>query len=200
MDFRAFLGLDIYAEENAFHRSGDTWTPPERFLSRTVAGYPRVSFREASRLSRVLGSRSRSGEFLDMWNALYSPVGRDGYPMPLWDHETGVIDRSVARHWRDQGYDLRHYLEQNWARIGPALVGKLRFLVGDMDNFYLNLAVYHMEAFLEGTKDPHYAGAFTYARPLVGHTWAGYEQDFPMRLLRDMADHIERNAPPSRQE
>jgi hypothetical protein len=199
VDFRAFLDLDIYAEENAFHRSGDTWLAPERCLSRTETGYPRVSFREASRFSRVLGSRGRSGEFLDMWNALYGPVGADGYPQPLWDHETGVIDHEVASYWRQHGWDLRHTLEENWPTLGPALVGKLRFLVGEMDNFFLNLAVYHMETFLESTRDPHYAGVFTYARPLVGHTWAGYEQDFPMKLLRDMVAHIENNAPPELQ-
>lgn len=195
VDFREFLGIDIYTAENAFHRSGDTWRAPERFLSRSPKGYPRVSVRDASRFSLVFGTKSRSGEFIDMWNALYGPVGEDGYPRPLWDLETGVIDREVAEYWREHGYDLRYYLQENWDAIGPDLVGKLHFLVGDMDEFYLNLPVYRMERFLESTKDPYYAGSFTYDRPMVGHTWAGYQRGFPMTLLRDMAAEIAANAP-----
>jgi hypothetical protein len=196
LDFSAFMDLDIYSEVNAFHRSGDVWKAPERFFSRTVTGYPRVSMRDASRLSLVLGSKSRSGEFFDMWNAIYGPVGADGYPIPLWDHESGAIDHKVAAYWRGHGYDLRHYLEQHWSRIGSELVGKLHFFVGEMDDFYLNLAVYRMEAFLEATTDPYYAGSFTYGRPLVGHnTWVGYEDDYPIGLLRDIAEHVARNAP-----
>lgn len=195
IDFREHLNMDIYAEENAFFKSGYEWKTPERYLSRTVKGYPRVSVREASQFSRVFGSKSRSGEFIDMWNAIYGPVGEDGYPRPLYDHETGVIDKEVAAYWRDHGYDLRHYLEENWESIGADLKGKLHFLVGDMDDFYLNLAVYRMETFLESTTQPYFAGNFTYDRPMVGHTWAGYQDDYPMRLLRDMAQHIAKNAP-----
>ena len=69
------------------------------------------------------------------------------------------------------------------------------FLVGDMDVFYLNLPVYRMETFLESTTKPYYGGSFHYARPMMGHSWAGYQDDFPMRLLRDMAQHIAKNAP-----
>lgn len=122
------------------------------------------------------------------------PVGTDGYPRPIWDHETGKIDRKVALYWRDNGYDLRYYLEQNWSKIGPDLVGKLRFSCGDMDNFYTNLAMYEMENFLKDTTNPAYGGEFIWGRPKVGHGFYGFEP-WPMKLLETMAAHIAKNAP-----
>lgn len=194
VDFREFLNVDIYRDESAFSAPGRRWLVPERFASRSVKGQPRVSVRQISQLSAVLGSKGRSGEFVDMWCAIYGPVGPDGYPPAIWDHETGEIDREVAEYWRDNGWDLRHYLQTHWSEIGPDLVGKLHFGCGDMDNFYLNLAMYRMEEFLEGTSDPHYGGSFVWGRPMVGHTIYGYDP-YPMALLETMAEHITANAP-----
>ena len=98
MDFRDLVSVNIYRDENAFTPQEYTWAPPERFLSRSTKGLPRLSVRDASRLHLVLGSKCRSGEFLDNWNAVYGPVGPDGYPKPLWDYRTGRIDRKVAQY------------------------------------------------------------------------------------------------------
>ena len=76
---------------------------------------------------------------------------------------------------RDHGYDLRYYMENNWATIGPKLVGKLHIYCGDMDNFYLNLAVYKLEDFLNRTSNPPYGGSFEYGRPMKGHGWTPLE-------------------------
>ncbi len=114
--------------------------------------------------------------------------------MPIWDNETGVVDREVARYWREHGFDLRHYLEKNWKKIGPSLVGKLHFICGEMDNFYLNLGVYRMETFLKNTSNPAYGGSFKWGRSMVGHTMFGFDPH-PMGLLEAMADHITRHAP-----
>ena len=35
--------------------------------------------------------------------------------------ETGVIDRDVAFYMWDNGYDLRHHLQEHWSRLGPGL-------------------------------------------------------------------------------
>ena len=110
-------------------------------FQRTIEGQPVGSVRQLSRLERAQGSRGRSGGQIDAWNAAWGPVGDDGYPRRLWDLETGVIDRGVARYMRDNGYDLRHYLEENWPRIGPDLVGKIRVYNPEMDQFYLTYAV-----------------------------------------------------------
>ena len=47
-------------------------------------------------LELVLGTRSRSGQQWDIWEAVYSPVGNDGYPKRIWDKLTGQIDPEVA--------------------------------------------------------------------------------------------------------
>jgi len=98
----------------------------------------------------------------------------------------------VADYMRDHGYDLTAYLKQNWPRIGPQLVGKIHLDVGDMDNFYLNLAVYDLQDFLKTTHDPHYEGSFEFGRPEKGHGWQSMTQE---NLIRTMASHITKNAP-----
>ena len=145
--------------------------------------------RQMSRLEAAQGSRGRSGEQLDVWQAAFGPIGEDGHPIPLWDHGTGEIDHEVARYMRDHGYDLRHYIEENWEEIGPDLVGKIHVFCADMDDYFLNLGVYPLEDFLENTTAPYYGGSFTYGRPMDGHVW------HPMnhaKLIRTIVKHVER--------
>jgi hypothetical protein len=71
-------------------------------------------------------------------------------------------------------------------------VGKIYLFNPEMDDFYLPYAVYLLEDFLESTADPYYAGKVVHGRPMRGHGWS------PMTnadLIRDMANHISRNAP-----
>ena len=83
---------------------------------------------------------------------------------------TGDIDPAVAEHWKN--YDLRLILEENWETLGPKLVGKLHIYCGDMDNYYLNNAVYLMEEFLKTTQGPAYEGVVDYG-PRAEHCWNG---------------------------
>jgi hypothetical protein len=163
-------------------------------MMRDEHGQVLVTLRQLSQLEAVLGSKNRSGQQLDAWNAVYGPVGKDGYPQPLWDKLTGEIDHDVAGYLRER-YDLRHYLEKNWSKIGPQLAGKLFVYCGDMDNFYLNEAVYEFETFLESTKNPYYAGSFQYGRPRKTHGWTPFQRSSG-ELERKMAEHITKNAPP----
>jgi hypothetical protein len=98
----------------------------------------------------------------------------------------------VADYMRNHGYDLRYYLQQNWARTGPKLAGKIHIFVGDMDNYYLNLAVYQMEDFLKSTKNPYYGGSFVYGRPMKGHGWSPMDN---AQLVRSMARYVVKHAP-----
>jgi hypothetical protein len=192
IDFRAYCLSNIYEDDNAFGVPGREWLVPERYFRRDPGGQPEVSMRQLSQMEEVLGSRGRSGQQLEIWEAVYGPVGEDGYPKPLWDKMTGKIDREVANYMRDNGYDLRHYIETNWLKIGRQLVGKLHIYCGDMDDYYLSLAVYMLENFLKNTKDPYYAGSFEYGRPMKGHGW------HPMtnaEMCRMMAAEIAKNAP-----
>ena len=192
VDFTRYQLIDIYSDNNAFLAPGYDPPVPERPLERTPEGQVTVTMREMGQLEEVLGSHGRSGLQLEAWEAVYGPVGVDGYPKPLFDKLTGKIDPLVATYMREHGYDLRYYLEQNWAKIGAQLVGKLHLYCGDMDNYYLNLAVYRLEDFLKKTSNPAYEGSFEYGRPMKGHGWHPMNQ---AQLLRIMADHITKNAP-----
>ena len=82
-------------------------------------------------------------------------MGRDGYPERIWDKGSGDINRDVAIYWREN-FDLVHILKRDWEAkgLGKKLEGKLHIYVGDMDNYYLNNAVYLAEEFLESTTQP----------------------------------------------
>src|SRR5205814_5614739 len=151
-----------------------------------------VSMREYSRWEDVLGSHGRSTDQLEAWESVYGPVGEDGYPKPLWNKRTGHIDHDVATYMRDHGYDLRYYLAQHWPTIGPQLVGKIHVDVGDMDNFYLNLAVYDLQTVLKGTTAPPAKATFHYGRPKKGHGW---QHTTGMDIVREMAAYITSHAP-----
>jgi len=191
IDFRYYQLVNIYEDKNAFTKEYG-WLTLERPLMRDVHGQVLVTLRQMSQLEAVLGSKGRSGQQLDIWQAAYGPVGEDGYPKTLWDKLTGEIDSEVAQYYKK--YDLCHYIKENWSWLGPKLVGKLHISCGDMDNFYLNEAVYELENFLEKTKDPYYAGSFQYGRPRMGHGWTPYGRGRGL-LEREMAEHITKNAP-----
>jgi hypothetical protein len=200
IDFCRWGLSNVYEDENIFYapqatltKAGSTdWQKVRRPFLRLPDGQVIVDVEQETQLEAVLGTKGRSGEQNDIWQAVYGPVGDDGYPKPLWDKQTGKIDRDVALYMRDHGYDLSSYLRQNWPRIGPQLVGKLHFYTGDMDNFYLNLAMYLVEDFLKDTKEPFYAGSFEYGRPMKAH---GFRPTTTGEMLGRMADHITKNAP-----
>jgi S-formylglutathione hydrolase FrmB len=192
IDFRRYQMIDIYGDDNAFTAAGQPWAPPERPMRRTDQGQVVMTVRQLTQFEEVLGTKLRGGYQFAAWEAIYGPVGADGYPRPLWDRKTGKIDHDVAVYMRDHGYDLRYYAEKNWADIGPKIAGKLHFMCGDMDNFYLNLAVYSFEDFATKTSNPAASATFEYGRPMKGHWW--HPKNFA-DVLRDMAVQINANAP-----
>ena len=111
--------------------------------------------RQMNQLELVLGTKGRSGEQWDIWEAVYSPVGADGYPK----RDLGQAHRrrsiaQVAEYWREH-YDLSHILQRDWDKgLGKKLEGKIHLYVGDMDNYYLNNAVYLVEDFLKSDEEP----------------------------------------------
>ena len=119
----------------------------------------------------VLGSKGRSGDQWDIWQAVYSPTEKDGYPKAIWNKKTGKIDKEVAEYWK-QNYDLSYIMKRDWDKIGRDLKGKINFYCGDMDNYYLNNAVVLTEQFLESTTNPYYEGEVDYGN-LAEHCWNG---------------------------
>jgi len=73
-----------------------------------------------------------------------------------------------------QQYDI--WEARDWETLGPKLEGKLHIYVGDMDNYYLNNAVYLAEEFLESTEHPHYGGEVDYG-DRAEHCWNGDQEN-----------------------
>lgn len=203
VDFRRYALIDIYRDENAFvfdPASAPEWfrqvgLPVERPLERTDDGQTIVTVRQEAWLESVLGGNARSGTWLQNYEAVFGSVDTDGYPKSLWNKTTGEIDHSVADYMRRHGYDLRYYVQTNWDKIGQQLVGKLHVYCGDMDNLYLNLAVYLLQKSLESSKKPYYAGSFEYGRPLKGHGWQPMPDSDLVRVMAAYAAaHLEDGA------
>jgi len=192
IDFRYYLLTNIYEDDNAFSKDYG-WLKLERPFMRDVHGQVLVTLRQLSQMEAVIGSNGRSGQQLDIWQAVYGPVGEDGYPKEIWNKITGEIDHEVAAYFKEH-FDLYHILKRDWKILGPKLKGKLHIYCGDMDNYYLNEAVYELEDFLENTNDPYYDGEFDYGRPRQGHGWTPFGRGTG-KLERVMGEYITRNAP-----
>ncbi|MGE0770544.1 MAG: hypothetical protein AB7K37_02445 [Cyclobacteriaceae bacterium] len=170
IDFRAYCLVDIYKDKNAYYYDSE-FKKLQRPSHRDYLGHIQSTMEESNHYELALGTKSRSGQQWDIWEAVYSPQGDDGYPKRIFDKVTGEIDPEVAAHWREN-YDLRYILERDWATLGPKLQGKIHIYCGDMDNYYLNNAVYLMEDFLKKTKNPFYNGEVDYG-DRAEHCWNG---------------------------
>jgi hypothetical protein len=191
IDFRWYGTVNAYEDDNAFFEPKHTWVQVPRSIMRTSEGQDEITVQQFSEHEAVLGSHGRSGEQIEIWDAAYGPIGDDGYPKPLWDKRTGKIDHTVAIYMRDHGYDLSYNVKTNWAALGPKLKGKIHIYVGDMDNFYLNLAVYKFEEMTKELKDPECECEFAYGRPMKGHGW---QPVTTANLMKRMAEQVEKNA------
>ena len=171
IDFRAYTVVDIYKDQNAYAMDS-RWKRTPRPGMRNYLGHVSATLEEMNRLELVLGTKSRSGQQWDIWEAVYSPAGADGYPQRIWDKRTGLIDHGVAEYWR-QHYDLSDILRRSWSKgLGRKLQGKIHIYVGEADNYFLNDAVYLVDDFLRSTKDPPYDGEVDY-EPRAEHCWNG---------------------------
>ncbi len=183
-------GINIYTDENAFYRKID-WRTVPIINTREINGHVRLTSEQRNHMELVNATKGRSGEQLDIWAAVFGPVGKDGYFEPLFDKRTGVINRAVAEYWREH-FDLLEYLKRNWSTVGPKLVGKVHVYTGTMDNFFLNNSTKELEQWMKTTENPHYEGFFLYGDG-KGHCWQGPES--MAERLKQMAAHIARHKP-----
>ncbi len=180
IDFRAYCLTNIYEDKNAYYYDSNH-KELEVPAHRDYLGQIQSTVKDYNHLELVLGDNSRSGQQWDIWEATYSPQAVDGYPERLWDKKTGDINPSVAAYWREN-HDLRYILERDWDQLGEKLKGKIHIYCGDMDNYYLNNAVYLMEDFLENTTDPYYDGEVLYG-DRAEHCWNG-DPELPNHISR----------------
>ncbi|MCP4710686.1 MAG: hypothetical protein GY869_18840, partial [Planctomycetes bacterium] len=180
IDFRAYTVVNLYEDKNAYYLD-EQWKRTPRPGQRDWLGHISCTLEQSNHRELVLGTHSRSGDQWDIWEAVYSPCGDDGYPKRIWDKLTGEIDHEVAAYWREN-YDLSYIMQRDWATLGPKLEGKVHIYCGDMDNYYLNNAVYLTEEFLESTTEPYYAGVVDYG-DRAEHCWNG-DHDQPNAISR----------------
>ena len=198
IDFRKNIQMNIYEDRNAFYNEHE-WMRTARPAQREIDGLVNYTVRDWYAYGETVGPKDISGGQWAVWQAVYSSVGEDGYPEPLWDPESGDIYPEVAEYWREN-YDLSHILRRDWSTLGPKDRGKLHFAVGMMDNYYLNEAVYLVQEFLDSATDPPSDATFQYG--FRGrHSWIGHSPVEPERqityaeFISVIADYITRNAP-----
>lgn len=200
IDFRAYTVINLYADKNAYHVDGDGLSI-ERPAIRNYLGEIKGTQRDSNYQELVEGDHGRSGGQYDIWQAVFSPVGKDGYPAPIFDKLTGEIDPAVAAYWREH-YDLSHIIDRDWASLAPKLIGKLHIYVGSADTYYLNDAVYFTQNRLEALSPP-WGGEVAYG-DRAEHCWNG-DPKLPNALSRlhynwqylpKILDRITATAPP----
>jgi hypothetical protein len=205
VDFHAFMDVDLYQQDNMFYMQGAN-KQIEQPAMRDYLGHTLISMRDNIAYEAALGDHGRSGEQFDIWQAVYSPTGEDGYPRAIFDKQTGAIDHKTAEYWREH-YDLDAILQRDWNTLGPKLQGKIHLYVGSDDTYFLNDAVYLMEDFLKQTGTPGhgvpYEGEVRYG-PRAEHCWNGDPEKpnwysrlhYNQMYLPQIMERIRNTAPP----
>ncbi|MEP7144288.1 MAG: hypothetical protein ABI707_15495 [Ferruginibacter sp.] len=170
IDFSRYTVVDIYKDKNAYYLES-AFKITSRPGMRDYLGHVSTTLKDLNQLELALGDKTRSGEQWDIWEAVFSPVAKDGYPARIWNKQTGVIDREVAAYWKEH-FDLTHIIQRDWQRLGDKLKGKIHIYAGDMDNYYLNNAVYSAEEMLRKLQDPACSCEVDYG-DRAEHCWNG---------------------------
>ena len=200
IDFRAYTVVNIYQDKNAYFILGAHKRVP-RPGHRDYRDLPTATIQDMNYYELALGTKTRSGQQWDIWEAVFSPVGEDGYPRRIFDKITGEIDPKVAEYWREN-YDLRYIMQRDWASLGPKLRGKIHLYCGTLDNFYLNNAVKLTEEFLNSTTNPPADAEVKYGLDCE-HCWNG-DPSLPNHISRlrynsmyvpKILEHIAKSAP-----
>jgi hypothetical protein len=204
IDFNAYAMVNLYKDDNAFF-ARSLWKHVPVPMMRETNGTIASDMDDALRFELVLGTHGRSAEQFDIWQAVYSPVGGDGYPALIIDPRTGAIDHQVAAYWKEH-YDLDYIMQRDWKTIGPKLTGKLHFAVGELDTYYLERAVHLTQQFLDSTREagkgpyadasfdfgsgrPHgYTGDISLPAPVANGT-------LHQRIMAVMLEHMLKTAP-----
>jgi len=201
VDFHAYQTVNIYDDKNAYWTIGPFGRIAQPEM-RTPPGLIQATTEGTNRWELVLGTHGRSGEQWDIWQAVFSPAGPDGYPAEIWDQRTGIINHEVAAYWRVH-YDLTAILQRDWPTLGPKLQGKLHVMVGTADTFFLDHAVHLMQAALESTANPHSDANFDYGvdQPHCytgppGSTTREGSLTFTQRVLKSSEQWMLKSAPP----
>jgi len=95
IDFRAYTLINLYQDANAYTLTGERRRSSAPVFETTWRGVLHPARFELH--GAALGDHGRSGGQYDIWQAVFSPAGADGYPKPIFDKLSGAIDPSVQR-------------------------------------------------------------------------------------------------------
>jgi len=151
VDFRYHQIVNVYSDANAYFTDRQ-WVDTPRPSSRNVAGNTTMTMVEENHWELALATHWRSTKQWAVWAAVYGPQGADGYPADIWNPETGLIDHTVAAAW--QPMDLRLYIVNNWATLGPKLTGRIHDYGGDDDSYFLNNSSELLETAMAALTNP----------------------------------------------
>lgn len=148
-DFHDFSGIDLYAPHaNVYRNASGMEYPIMRDHAKILA-----TFEQFSRMERVLGDY---GGQIASFEWVFSPRGKDGRPLQMFNRDTGDVNPDVVAYWRDH-YDLAHIVAADWAERGPYLKGKIHVFVGTADTFYLDGAEHRFDTVLQNLHaDAHF--------------------------------------------
>jgi len=133
VDFHSFSGIDLTQPQASFYRDPNGKARNiVRFHGKDI-----LSWNEYARYERVVGDY---GGQLASFEAVFSPRGQDGRPMEIFDRDTGAVNPVIQKAW--ERYDISRFLVSNWKTLAPKLRGKIHLVVGTVDNFHLEEAVY----------------------------------------------------------
>ena len=200
IDFHHYTTIDLYNDKNAYYVDSKFRQTP-RPGERDYLGHVSTEIRDLNQRELALGTRSRSGDQFDIWEAVFSPAGADGYPQRIYDKYTGAIDSTVAGYWKEH-FDLTHIIRRDWSTLGEKLKGKIHIYVGTMDTYYLNDAVYDAEDMLKKLNNPACSCQVDYG-DRAEHCWNGdhTQPNYISRLryhqmyIRKWAEEVKTRAP-----
>ena len=176
VDFRDFTGINVYEWANAYTDPDGKEIGLIRRNGEFAMSFKAFTEREISR--RAYGGQIAS------FDAVFSPKGDDGRPMPMFDRETGAIDKFVAKTW--EKYDITKFVQANWSRLRAPLKDKVHVYMGTQDTFRLEGALYLFDA------DMKKLGAGFDIRFLEGRDHGTLFRPHEKHWPRGMLDHIHR--------
>lgn len=130
VELHAFQTVNVYDGENMLTYPDGSDRPIARNNGEVM-----ITARDFVGRETVMGP----GGQIHSFEAVWSPRLPNGEPRPLFNRETGAVDPVTAESWKK--YDIAHKVRTEWDTIGPKLGGKVHVYAGEIDNFYLEIAI-----------------------------------------------------------
>src|SRR6185437_2666825 len=145
VDFRQLEVINIYDDDNAYTHAGAD-VPGSRSGSLV---------RDENAIEQVLGPHNTSGHDWDAWQAVWGHRDPAGHPANLFDPFTGKIDHAEDESYRR--FDISDLLARDPDKYAPLFRDRIRLIVGDKDNFFLDKAVALLKQRLDAI--PHHSSS-----------------------------------------